>query len=229
MKSLRILPVTIIAMVLVFGLKVSTVWNSAQGLFVDVNVASVQAQAKEDEKPEATENNSETSETTSEANQETALESEQSSEAASFDATDLSSSEIEVLQKLTERRVQLDARSKELDMRDNLLQATEKRIDGKIAKLKEIEATIQDLLKQYDEQELKKLKSLVSIYEKMKPKDAASIFNSLDMDVLLDITGLMKERALAAILGKMDGKRAKELTIELATRKQLPDVKGENG
>ena len=106
---------------------------------------------------------------------------------------------------------------------------SETRIDEKISKLKEIESTIQDLLKTYDDQQLKKLKSLVSIYEKMKPKDAASIFNSLDMDVLLDITGLMKESKLAVILGNMNGKRAKELTIELATRKQLPDVKGSKG
>ncbi len=63
----------------------------------------------------------------------------------------------------------------------------------------------------------------------MKPKDAASIFNSLDMKVLLDIAGLMKESKLAIILGNMNGARAKELTIELATRKQLPDVKGSNG
>ncbi|MEH6477473.1 MAG: hypothetical protein V7727_17405, partial [Sneathiella sp.] len=86
------------------------------------------------------------------------------------------------------------------------------------------EATIQDLLKKYDAQELRKLKSIVTIYEKMKAKDAARIFNTLDMKVLLDVTGLMKESKLASILGKMNGQRAQELTIELATRKQLPDM-----
>ncbi len=140
--------------------------------------------------------------------------------------TNLSSSEIEVLQRLVERRDQLEKRSEELDLRENLLVATEQRIDTKIAKLKDIEKTIQDLLKQYDEQELKKLKSLVVIYEKMKPKDAARIFNTLDMDVLLDVAVLMKESKLATILGNMSGKRAQELTVELATRKQLPDVDG---
>jgi flagellar motility protein MotE (MotC chaperone) len=229
MKSLRILPVTVIAMLLVFGLKVGTFWNDAQGLIFGLDVAEVQAETKEDPKEDAaktaqspaTEANGDSAEATGTDEAEAVKEP--------FDAASLSESEIEVLQKLTERREQLDSRSAELDMRDNLLQATEKRIDGKIAKLKEIEGTIQDLLKQYDDQELKRLKSLVVIYEKMKPKDAAGIFNSLDMDVLLDITGLMKESKLAVILGNMDGKRAKELTIELATRKQLPDVKGGKG
>ena len=226
MKSLRILPVTVIAMLLVFGLKLGAFWNDTQGLIFGLDVAEVQAQSKEDPK----ETNAEATATDAEEKSAEATSSDESDEANEpFDAASLSESEIEVLQKLTERREQLDSRSAELDMRDNLLKATEKRIDGKIAQLKEIEGTIQDLLKQYDDQELKRLKSLVVIYEKMKPKDAAGIFNSLDMDVLLDITGLMKESKLAVILGNMNGTRAKELTIELATRKQLPDVKGTKG
>lgn len=220
MKSLRILPITVISMVLVFGLKVGAFWNDAQGLIFDLEITQVNAEPKDASADEEKAN--ENADAVADDAQDKDLKE-------SFDASELSESEIEVLQKLTVRREQLNARAQELEMRDNLLQATEKRIDGKIVKLKEIESTIQDLLKQYDKQELKRLKSLVSIYEKMKPKDAASIFNSLDMKVLLDIAGLMKESKLATILGNMNGTRAKELTIELATRKQLPDVKGTNG
>ncbi len=223
MKSLRILPVTVIAMILVFGLKLSSVWTDAQSVFSPLAVPEVQAQEKEaeGEKAEAEKQPEEGAEEKKEAAEE--------SENRSVDVTELSESEIEVLQRLVERRDMLDKRDKELDLRDNLLRASEARIDKKIAKLKDIEATIQDLLKKYDEQELKKLKSLVSIYEKMKPKDAARIFNSLDMDVLLDVTGLMKESKLAAILGKMEGERAKKLTVELATRKQLPTLDQKKG
>ncbi|OUR75695.1 hypothetical protein A9Q83_17000 [Alphaproteobacteria bacterium 46_93_T64] len=218
MKSLRILPVTVIAMILVFGLKLGSFWSDAQGVLFDLDVSVVEAEEK-----------TEKNETTPEKMDEAAKEGEDTSEARAFDASELSESEIEVLQKLSVRREQLVSREKSLDLRDKLLEATEKRIDGKIAKLKQIEATIQDLLKEYDDQELRKLKSLVTIYEKMKAKDAARIFNSLDMKVLLDLTGLMKESKLAAILGKMDGARAKELTIELATRKQLPDIDKKKG
>ncbi|MEH6496798.1 MAG: hypothetical protein V7740_13710 [Pseudomonas marincola] len=213
MKSLRILPVTVIAMVLVFGLKLGTFWSDTQGFLFDLEVSDVKAAEKAAEKKED-----------KAAAEDQAEETEDSPEKPSFDASELTESEIEVLQKLAERREQLIVKQKELDLRDNLLQATEKRIDGKIAKLKGIEATIQDLLKKYDAQELRKLKSIVTIYEKMKAKDAARIFNTLDMKVLLDVTGLMKESKLASILGKMNGQRAQELTIELATRKQLPDM-----
>ncbi|MBO6827310.1 MAG: hypothetical protein JJ879_13980 [Sneathiella sp.] len=223
LTQIRILPVTILAMVLVFGLKVGNFWSDTRDNFLSIEVANVQAQEeKEEEKAEAAPA-AESTEESAEATESAATEEEASSD---IDVTNLSSSEIEVLQRLVERRDQLEKRSEELDLRENLLVATEQRIDTKIAKLKDIEKTIQDLLKQYDEQELKKLKSLVVIYEKMKPKDAARIFNTLDMDVLLDVAVLMKESKLATILGNMSGKRAQELTVELATRKQLPDVDG---
>lgn len=231
MKSLRILPVTVIAMLLVFGLKISSVWTDAQGLILGLSVPEVQAQAKEAEKQDETakEDAADGDKTAASEGEEAAEKPDEEEESSSVSVTDLSESEIEVLQKLVERRDALEKRKKELDMRDNLLRASEARIDKKITKLKEIESTIQDLLKQYDDQQLKKLKSLVSIYEKMKPKDAARIFNSLDMEVLLDVSGLMKESKLAAILGKMNGERAKELTVELATRKQLPGSKKKKG
>ncbi|WP_169545224.1 MotE family protein [Sneathiella aquimaris] len=217
MKSLRILPVTVIAMLLVFGLKLGSVWTDAQNVIFNLSISEVQAKDEKKDEPDAK---------TEAAGTDTAAKADdqatEEDRPASVNVTDLSESEIEVLQRLVERRDALDQRDKELDLRDNLLRATETRIDEKISKLKEIESTIQDLLKTYDDQQLKKLKSLVSIYEKMKPKDAARIFNSLDMDVLLDVTGLMKESKLAAILGNMNGERAKKLTVELATQKQLP-------
>ena len=56
----------------------------------------------------------------------------------------------------------------------------------------------------------------------MKPKDAARIFEQLDMVVLLDVIERMKERKSAPILAKMKPQRAKEITLELAQRRGLP-------
>ncbi|MCH8110601.1 MAG: hypothetical protein IH905_01390, partial [Proteobacteria bacterium] len=78
-----------------------------------------------------------------------------------------SRAEIEMLQSLMERRETLDLRARELDIRGNLLSAAELRIDEKIVQLKSIEATIQELLARHDDQEEKKLRSLVRIYESM--------------------------------------------------------------
>jgi len=134
--------------------------------------------------------------------------------------------EVEVLQSLSERREALRARAGELEMRENLLSATEKRIEQKIAELKKLEATIQAQLKQYDEQEEAKMKSLVKIYENMKPKDAARILEELDMEVLLEVAERMREAKMASILAQMNSETAKAITLQLANRRQLPALGG---
>lgn len=61
------------------------------------------------------------------------------------------------------------------------LEPTEAERELREAKLRAVEATIQSLLITYDEQEEAQLQSVVAIYEAMKPKDAAKIFNELDL------------------------------------------------
>ncbi len=56
----------------------------------------------------------------------------------------------------------------------------------------------------------------------MKPKDAARIFEELEMDTLLLVTERMKERKLAPIMAKMNPARATEITVELSRLRNLP-------
>jgi flagellar motility protein MotE (MotC chaperone) len=70
-----------------------------------------------------------------------------------------------------------------------------------------------------------RLQSLVKIYENMKPKDAARIFDQLDMDVLLDVVERMKEARVAPILALVNPQRAQDITIQLAERRKLPIAK----
>ncbi|VAW00648.1 hypothetical protein MNBD_ALPHA01-1866 [hydrothermal vent metagenome] len=134
--------------------------------------------------------------------------------------------EIEYLQKLAERRQELDRRADELDDREKLLKAVELRIVERTESLKQIEETIEGLLNKHDEREQAQLQSLVKIYSAMKPKQAALIFNSLDDDVLISIVERMKESKMGAILAKMNLNKAKKLTMDLATRKKLPEIEG---
>ncbi|PPR78220.1 MAG: hypothetical protein CFH01_01130 [Alphaproteobacteria bacterium MarineAlpha2_Bin1] len=131
--------------------------------------------------------------------------------------------ELDILENLSERRKSLEARSSELDLRENLLIATQKSVEEKINELKKIEGSIRNLLGQHDKQEKKKLLSLVRVYESMKPKDAARIFEELDLNVVVDVAELMEERRLAPVLASMDPIKAKTITIEIRTRRKLPD------
>lgn len=134
----------------------------------------------------------------------------------------LSQNEIDVLQKLAERREILEIRAQELDSREALLRAAEARIEGKIHEIKTLEQTIEKLIARYNPLEENKIKSLVNIYEKMKPKDAARIFNELEMPTLMAVVEHMKDAKTAPIMAEMDSARAKALTMELAARNRLP-------
>lgn len=141
---------------------------------------------------------------------------------AAEDDGSASAAEVDVLTSLGKRRDELDARAKELDMRENLIAAAEQRVNGKIAELKNLQGTIQGLLKQRDDAEAKQLASLVKTYSAMKAKDAARIFDTLDKDVLIAVAGAMKPDSLASILAAMQPQAAQKLTLQLADKLQLP-------
>ena len=123
-----------------------------------------------------------------------------------------------ILERLSDRRQQLDARSEELEMRENLLKAAEKRVEAKVAELKELEAKVKAALDQRDQNELKRFKSIVTMYEGMKPKDASRIFDRLDLKILVEVATQMKPATMSAILAQMSPDTAERLTVELAHR-----------
>lgn len=127
--------------------------------------------------------------------------------------------EVDVLEKLSARRQALDAREHELDQRENLIKAAEERIDKKIAEMQALQADVKAMLQKIDQQDDAKLKSLVKIYETMNPKEAARIFEQLDMPVLLGVVSNMKEQKVAAIMEVMDPAKAKVLTDAIAARR----------
>ena len=140
----------------------------------------------------------------------------------SKDPTLLTQAEIDLLQQLADRREQIEARTRELDLREGLLKAAEDRIGKKIQDMKTLQVTINSLIKKHDTQQDAKLNSLVKIYQNMKPKEAARIFEDLELDTLLMVVERMKERKLAAIMAKMNPIKAREVTIQLSRLRELP-------
>ena len=145
------------------------------------------------------------------------------------DPGSFSQTEMDVLQKLTERRNTIDAREKEVGRREALLKAAEDQIDRKVSEMRTLQNTIEGLLRQYNDQEDNKMRSLVKIYENMKPKDAAKIFEQLDMPIMLEVVERMKEQKVAPILAEMDPAKARTITSELAQRRQIPLPKPTTG
>jgi flagellar motility protein MotE (MotC chaperone) len=144
---------------------------------------------------------------------------------AASEQIQFSPQEVDVLQTLAKRRAELDKRAGDVDQREALLQVAEQRINEKIAKLEEMQQSIATSFKKEDQLDDAKLKSLVKVYETMKPKEAARIFEQLDLPVVLDVVERMKERGTAAILAAMDPVKAKAVTLALAARHPAPQMK----
>lgn len=138
----------------------------------------------------------------------------------------MSRSELDLLQDLANRREQLDAREKQIDMREKLLQATEQRMDGKIERLESLVAQIGELVQAHEKQENAQLRSIVKVYENMKPKRAAKILERLNMDIQIEVAMRMKEVKMAPIMAAMSDEGARKLTSELAMRAKLPPLDG---
>jgi flagellar motility protein MotE (MotC chaperone) len=79
------------------------------------------------------------------------------------------------------------------------------------------------LVNKVNEEQDARMAGLVVVYSKMKPKDAAKIFEGLDSDVLLDVATRMKQTVLAPIMGSMTPEAARKLTKAIAESKKAPE------
>ena len=125
-------------------------------------------------------------------------------------------SETALLERLGERRTELDARAAEIDMRLALVEAAEKRIDERAAALDALQKQISGLVDDKKAAQDAQFITLVAMYEGMKPKEAALIFDQLDIGVLMRVAGAVSPRKMGPILARMDPAKAKELTTRLA-------------
>jgi flagellar motility protein MotE (MotC chaperone) len=62
------------------------------------------------------------------------------------------------------------------------------------------------------------------MYENMRPADAATIFNDLDMVVLLRVSRSMNPRKLGPIMAKMLPEKAQVLTVRMASAEESAPI-----
>src|SRR5712671_4139794 len=130
---------------------------------------------------------------------------------------------------------EVEARAREIDIRENLLKAAEKRIESRVEEMKAVESRITTATGQKAETEAARFKGIITMYEGMKPKDAAKVFDRLEMSVLFEIASQIAPRKMSDILGLMAPEAAERLTIEMARRAgsdksgavaELPKIEG---
>ena len=236
--SIRFLPVLILILVAVLPAHVGSLWTGIVKLAMaeEATKSSQDAPAPVPTAPSATA--SPTSDTASSdavpsqaatpapADQAASATTAQSAPAAdggsasdAFDPLTLTKAELDVLKQLAKRRGELDQRERALKDREALLASTEQRINDEIQKMQQMKAEYEQLKTQRNDAQEANLRRLVTVYEAMKPEEAARIFETMEGSVLLDVVTRMGERRLAPILAQMTPTRAQAITIAMANRR----------
>lgn len=126
----------------------------------------------------------------------------------------ISAAERQVLEKLSERRKQLEERAKELDVREQLLKSAEQKIEERLAELKGSAGSPDEAEKPKEKTE-GPYRALVTIYETMKPRDAAKVFERMETRALAPLASQMNPRKFSEILAQMSPESAEKLTQTL--------------
>lgn len=136
----------------------------------------------------------------------------------------ISPAELRIIQSLSARRTELDARDADMATTLPLMVAAEQKLDAKIQALNALKAEVEGLLGQVDEREAAETARLVAVYSAMRPREAAAVFATLNDSVRLPIAAAMRPRGLSAIMAQMPAPAARELTEKLAQRFQAQQL-----
>jgi flagellar motility protein MotE (MotC chaperone) len=127
----------------------------------------------------------------------------------------------EMFENLVEKQKQIKKYEEKLKVKENVIKKSKQDLDEKMTQLNNIKKQVQSLLAEYETKEQQSIGSLVKIYENMKPKEAAKIFEELDMNILLQVISEMPERKSAPILANVSAMRATQISSEFARQNKL--------
>jgi flagellar motility protein MotE (MotC chaperone) len=131
----------------------------------------------------------------------------------------ISEAEKKLLGDLRSRRDELDAREHTLTEREGVLKAAEERLSARVAQLTALQTRLEALEKERTDHDEANWTGLVKVYEAMKPREAAAIFNEMEMPTLLHVLDRMKDSKAALVLGAMQPDRARLATTQLAAQR----------
>ncbi|KYG70425.1 hypothetical protein AZI85_00270 [Bdellovibrio bacteriovorus] len=137
-------------------------------------------------------------------------------------AASMSSVEIDHLQKLNERKKELDAREEELNRMEGELQVQKVELEKRLKDLEEMRAKISGILEERVKADDQKVDTLVQMYTNMKAPQAAKVFETMDEDLAIEILGRMKKKNAADIMNLLKPEKAQVLSEMFAGYKRRP-------
>ncbi len=123
-----------------------------------------------------------------------------------------------VAEALTEREARLSEREAALNERMAALALAEKAIKTRMDELAGAKESLMQVVAVADGAAEKDLSRLTTVYEAMKPADAARVFAAMSPEFAAGFLGRMRPEAAAAVLSAVDPKVAFELSALVAGR-----------
>ncbi|SFI13563.1 MotE family protein [Albimonas pacifica] len=123
-----------------------------------------------------------------------------------------------LLAALKQRETQLDARAAEIADRERLLQVAEAKYKEQLEALRTAEERLAATLAVADEAAEQDIERLTAVYENMNPKNAARIFESMDVTFAAGFLARMRKDTAAKIMGGMSAERAYAISAVIAGR-----------
>ncbi|PWE17548.1 hypothetical protein DDZ18_07710 [Marinicauda salina] len=140
------------------------------------------------------------------------------------------STELDLLERLAERRRALDAREAELDTREGLITVAEQRVEERIAELQALEADVRAIMNELEADRAEQIDAIVNVYSALEPDAAAAIMEQMyenDRETLLLVAEQLQRtsaRGFAAVMGEMRPDFAARLTSMLHARAAPPET-----
>ena len=124
----------------------------------------------------------------------------------------------ELLELIMDRQENLDEFEQTLMDREQVLKVIKIQLEKKLEELEDAEKRLADSLAIADKAAEKDITRLTSVYENMKSKEAAEIFETMDITFAAGFLSRMRPDAAAGILSNVDTKVAYAISVVMAGR-----------
>lgn len=131
--------------------------------------------------------------------------------------------EVELLQELDVRRIELDRREQALRVRERLVGLAEDEVEKRLDKMVELQNALNNLMESLSQKEEGELMQLAKIYEEMRAGNAAVVLNKIDDKIVFDLFKRMDRKSTAKIMGSMNPAKARRVSQMLAEKAELPE------
>lgn len=120
---------------------------------------------------------------------------------------EVSKAEADLVKDILARQSSIEGEQQQLDQQKHVLNAARAVLDQKMNTLDASMATLEQKQAAHREVMDAETDRLVRIYEDMPPKEAAAVFNIMDIHVLIAVASKMNTRKVSAIMGNMSPER----------------------